>query len=162
MSKSILIREVMATGLLTLNPEQPIFQAISLLLKNHVSGAPVVDDGRRLVGVLSEKDCLRIFANEAFFSENAGGRVADYMSTSVLSIDPDDDVFKAADIFLKNSFRRLPVVDEGNLVGQVSRRDILLASLRMVEESPKQKAWTDAKYITDEIKAVLADRPHDD
>ena len=162
MSKVILVREVMATGLLTLKPETPIFQAILLLLKNRVSGAPVVDESGKLVGVLSEKDCLRIFANEAFFSQNAGGMVSDYMSTDILTADPDDDVFKTADIFLKNSFRRLPVVDDGNLVGQISRRDVLQASLRIVQESPIKKQWTDSKYITEEIQAILANRPYDD
>lgn len=162
MSKVILVREVMATGLLTLNPETPIFQAILLLLKNRVSGAPVVNDTGTLVGVLSEKDCLRIYANEAFFSQNAGGMVSDYMSTQLLTADPDDDVFKAADIFLKNSFRRLPVVDDGHLVGQISRRDVLQASLRIMQESPVKKQWTDSKYISEEIQAILSGRPHDD
>ncbi|HMO51709.1 MAG TPA: CBS domain-containing protein [Kiritimatiellia bacterium] len=162
MSKVILVREVMATGLLTLKPDMPIFQAIGLLLKNKVSGAPVVDENNKLVGVLSEKDCLRIFANEAFFSETAGGAVADYMTREVQTIDPDAEVFAAADVFMKHSFRRLPVVDDGNLVGQLSRRDILMASMRIVEESPKKKAWSDARYIPEEIKAVLEDRAHAD
>jgi len=162
MSKVILVREVMATGLLTLKPEMPIFQAILLLLKNRVSGAPVVSEQGRLVGILSEKDCLRIFANEAFFSQNVEGHVEDYMSKDVMTIDPDDDVFKAADIFIKHSFRRLPVVDDGNLVGQLSRRDVLTSSLKLVQESSVKKEWTDSKYITDEVKAALADRNHDD
>jgi CBS domain-containing protein len=162
MSKPILVREVMATGLVTLQPGTPIFQAITLLLKNRVSGAPVVDEDGQLVGVLSEKDCLRVFVNEAFFSQNAGGPVSDYMTRNIQKVDPDDDVFKAADVFLKNSFRRLPVVEDGRLVGQISRRDVLKASLKIAQDSPIKKQWTDAKYITDEIKAVLTDRPHDD
>ncbi|HMP89203.1 MAG TPA: CBS domain-containing protein [Kiritimatiellia bacterium] len=162
MSKVILVREVMATGLLTLKPDMSIFQAITHLLKNRVSGAPVVDDSGKLVGILSEKDCLQVFANEAFFSEGSSGSVKDYMSKDVKTIDPDDDVFKAAELFMQHSFRRLPVVDDGNLVGQLSRRDILIASLTIVQDSPIKKEWTDAKYIPDEIKAVLTDRPQDD
>jgi len=162
MSKVILVREVMATGLLTLKPDMPIFQAITLLLKNRVSGAPVVDDSNRLVGVISEKDCLGVFANEAFFSQGSAGQVEDYMSKDIKTIDPDEDVFTAAELFLQNSFRRLPVVDNGNLVGQLSRRDVLIASLKIVQDSPIKKEWTDAKYIPEEIKAVLSDRRHDD
>ena len=138
MSKVILVREVMATGLLTLKSETPIFQAILLLLKNRVSGAPVVDESGKLVGVLSEKDCLRIFANEAFFSQNAGGMVSDYMSTDILTADPDDDVFKTADIFLKNSFRRLPVVDDGNLVFALYRNRRSKNSGRIPSTSPRK------------------------
>jgi len=162
MSKVILVREVMATGLLTLKPELPIFQAISLLIKNRVSGAPVVDSDYKLVGIISEKDCLKVFANEAFFSEGPGGQVEDYMSREVKTIDPDEDVFTAADVFINHSFRRLPVVDDGNLVGQLSRRDVLMASLKILQESPVKKEWTDSKYITEEIKAALAERSHDD
>lgn len=152
----------MTTGLLTLDPEAPIYQAIDHLLKHRISGAPVTDDHNKLVGILSEKDCLRIFANEAFFSEGAGGHVKDFMSTKVMTIDPDDDVFAAADIFLKSHFRRLPVIEDGRLVGQVSRRDILSASLKILGESSMKKKWTDSKYITEEIQAVLSSRRHSD
>ena len=139
MSKAILVREVMATGLLTLKPEMPIFKAILLLLKNHVSGAPVISDQGLLVGILSEKDCLRVFSNKAFYSHDTGGNVEDYMTRDLKTVDPDDDVFKAAEIFLANSFRRLPVVDNGNLVGQLSRRDVLQASMKLMDDSPIKK-----------------------
>lgn len=162
MSKVILVREVMATGLLTLKKDMTILHAITLLLKNRVSGAPVVDENTKLVGIISEKDCLKVFVNEAFFSEGSGGLVEDYMSRDVKTIDPDDDVFTAAELFMNNSFRRLPVVDEGNLVGQLSRRDVLIASLKIVQDSPVKKEWTDAKYIPEEIKAVLANRTHEE
>lgn len=72
-----------------------------------------------------------------------------------MTVEPDDEVFKAADIFMKQSFRRLPVVEDGILVGQISRRDVLVSSLHIVEESPKKKAWTDARYISEEIKGLL-------
>ncbi len=148
------VRDVMTKRLVTLSPDVDVFQAIDLLLKNKVSGAPVVDANGALVGVLSEKDCLRVFASDAFY-HLTGGQVSDFMSREVKTVDPDDDVFKVADLFLKNSFRRLPVVDEGKLVGQVSRRDILTASLKILETSPVPKPWTDSKYITPEMQAVL-------
>lgn len=155
MSKIILVRDVMATKLHTLQPEMSLVQAIAVLLKYKISGAPVVDEAHQLVGIISEKDCLRLFVNEAFYDQATEARVADYMSTSIQTIEADADVFKAAQVFLENSFRRLPVLEEGKLVGQVSRRDILLASLKLVQESPLKKAWTDAKYIPEELLAVL-------
>ena len=158
MSKPKLVRDFMSTQLVTLSPEMPIFKAITLLLKHKVSGAPVVDEQKKLLGILSEKDCLAVFANEAFFSETAGGLVSDYMTRDVMTLDPEDEVFKAAGIFMKQSFRRLPVVDDGILVGQISRRDVLLSSLQIVEESPKKKAWTDARYISQEIQGLLETR----
>ena len=159
MSKPKYVRDFMTSHLVTLNPDAPIFQAIMALIKHKVSGAPVVDEQKKLLGILSEKDCLAVFANEAFFSESAGGIVSDYMTKDVMTLDPDDEIFKAADLLLRHSFRRLPVVEDGVVVGQISRRDVLLASLQIVEESPKKKEWTDAKYITEEIQALLTDRP---
>lgn len=157
MSQIPVVREFMATHLVTLRSDMSIFAAIDLLLKHQISGAPVVDAEDKLVGVLSEKDCLRVIASGAFH-KTAGGEVSDYMSHEVLTVGPDDDVFHVADIFLTHSFRRLPVLDKGKLVGQVSRRDVLNASRRILEESPIQKPWTDAKYLTDEIKAALSDK----
>lgn len=158
MKKVPVVREFMVTSLVTLRPEQPIREAIEVLLKNRISGAPVVDASGNLVGMLSEKDCLRVFANAAFYNTDPGD-VDDYMSRSVQSIEPEADLFRAADAFLKHSFRRLPVVENGKMIGQISRRDVLNASRQLADASPVAKPWTDAKYLTDEVKAALADKP---
>lgn len=158
MSKVPTVRDFMVTALVTLRPELPIRQAIDILLKHRISGAPVVDAAGSLVGMLSEKDCLRVFANAAFYNTDPGD-VEDYMARDVRTIEPEADMFKAADIFLKNSFRRLPVVENGRLIGQISRRDVLNASRQLADTPPVPKPWTDAKYLTDEVKAALADKP---
>lgn len=152
------VRQFMAKTLVTLRPAMSIFEAIDLLLKHHISGAPVVDEAGALVGVLSEKDCLRVYAEGAFY-KMAGGHVEDFMSREVTTIGPEEELFRVAEIFLTHHFRRLPVVEKGRLIGQVSRRDVLNASRTILEQSPVQKPWTDSKYLTDEIKAALADRP---
>ncbi len=157
MGKVVVVREFMVTRLVTLSPAADIFTAMRTLIENRISGAPVVDDQRQLVGMLSEKDCLRVFASGAYYN-GAGGQVSDYMTRAVSTIEPDDELFQVADLFMTHSFRRLPVVEGGKLVGQVSRRDVLMASLKMCEESPIKPPFTDAKYLTDEMKAVL-DRP---
>ena len=149
------IRECMNTKLVTLRREMKIEDAINLLLKNRISGAPVVDEDGKLVGVLSEKDCLRIFANSAY-NLTPGADVDKYMSTNLTTLTPDVDVFTAAELFMKNPFRRLPIVDEnGVLVGQISRRDILNSTHHMWAASPIPKQWTDAKYIPEQVQAVL-------
>ncbi len=154
MAKTITVGEIMARKLVTLRPDMDMQQAIELLLKHKISGATVVDQDRNIVGMLSEKDCLRIFANGAYNSlPNA--KVSDYMAKNVITISPEADLFTVADLFLKNPFRRLPVVENGTLVGQVSRRDILAGSRKIWEESPIKKEWTDSKYIPDEIRARL-------
>ncbi len=158
MSKVPIVREFMVTNLVTLRPDMPIREAIDVLLKNRISGAPVVDPSGTLIGMLSEKDCLRVFANAAFHRSDPGD-VEDYMTREICSIEPEADLFRAADLFLRHSFRRMPVMENGKLIGQISRRDVLNASRRIVETPPIPKPFTDAKYLTDEVKAALADKP---
>ena len=57
------VKNYMITRLITLTRDMNVYFAIGLLLKNRISVAPVIDDNNNLVGILSEKDCLRIFAN---------------------------------------------------------------------------------------------------
>ena len=158
MSKVVVVRDFMVTRLITLAPDMDIFAAIRLLLHHRISGAPVVDAERRLIGVLSEKDCLRLFASGAYYT-GVAGKVEDYMTRDVVTATPEDELFQVADLLLERAFRRLPVVEGGKLVGQVSRRDVLVASLRMCEESPVKPPFTDARYLTDEIKAALEQPP---
>ncbi len=154
MSKSVLVREFMVTQLVTLSPELDICSAMRLLLHHHISGAPVVDADRHLLGILSEKDCLRVFANEAYFQE-AVARVSDYMTRAVVTVKPEDELFQVADLLLKNTFRRLPVLEGGKLVGQVSRHDVLLASIKLCKASSVTPPFSDTKYLTEEMKAAL-------
>lgn len=158
MSKVPIVRDFMVTHLVTLRPEMPIREAIDILLKHRISGAPVVDAEGKLIGALSEKDCLRVFANAAFYNVDAGD-VEDYMTRNVVTIEPDADIFQAAQVFLNNHFRRLPVLENGRLVGQISRRDVLNASRKMADTPPVPQPFTDSKYLSDEVKAALADKP---
>ncbi len=119
-----LVRDFMATELITLKPETEINRAMTILLDSKISGAPVVDANGDLLGVLSKKDCLKAALNASFFQE-WGGAVSDYMSKNVEVLDPDIDLLKAAETFLAGQYRRFPVVKDGRLVGQVSRCDIL-------------------------------------
>ena len=119
-----LVRDIMATDLITLTPETEINRAMTILLDARISGAPVVDTNGDLLGVLSKKDCLKAALNASFFQE-WGGAVLDYMSAEVEVLDPDMDLVKAAETFLGSQYRRFPVVKDGRLVGQVSRSDIL-------------------------------------
>jgi len=120
------VRDFMAKKLITFKEDQDIYAAIDILVKEGISGAPVVDDRQHLVGILSQKDCIRILANGVFHSRPAGP-VKDYMSEIVMTIDPDADMFTVADLFLNNVYRRIPVVEDEKVVGQISRRDVLVA-----------------------------------
>jgi len=124
--KAIRVRDVMATKLVTVQPQMEILRAVNLLLRHDFGGAPVVDDAGKLVGILTEKDCMKVVLNAGYHSEY-GGRVAEYMSRDVVTMKPDDSIVEAAKRFLDDNYHRYPVVEGGELVGQISRRDMLRA-----------------------------------
>ena len=122
-------------------------------MKNRISGAPVIDDNNNLVGILSEKDCLRIFAKGSFY-DMPGGTVSNFMTDVVSTVKPSSDLFSVADVFLQHNFRRMPVVKGKKLVEQISRRDVLKA----IQDSTSYNA--DNKeingFITQEMKGSLS------
>lgn len=121
-----LVREYMDHFVAGLRPDMDIFDAVEFLLERRVTGAPVTDAAGRLVGILSEKDCLRLLA-EGQAGQRPDGRVADFMTRDVVTVTPDMNVYFAAGIFLRGQFRRLPVIEDGRVVGAITRFDILRA-----------------------------------
>lgn len=151
--KQSIVKDYMTTQLIKINENQPVYEAINTLLSNKISGAPVIGDDGKLVGVLSEKDCLRIFANGSFHALPTSN-VSDYMSKIVTTVQPETDVFTVADIFLKHTYRRFPVIDGDDLVGIISRRDILKAVQDAINDNSNYS--NDQKeYLTEEMKARL-------
>jgi len=126
MKKLLTVEDYMATKLLTLKANDTIYHTIGFLLKHKISGAPVVDDNNKLIGIISEKDCLKLIAKGGSYNLHEV-QVVDYMTKKVDTISPEMDVYYAAGKFLKHPYRRLPVVEGGKLVGQISRRDVLRA-----------------------------------
>ena len=122
------IRDYMATELVTLTPDMEVLRAMETLLEKRISGAPVVDANGQLVGVLSKKDCLKA-ALHASYHQEWGGAVSDYMTSPVESLDAELDIVEAAEKFLASHYRRFPVLRDGQLVGQISRADLLGALL---------------------------------
>ena len=124
------VTDYMTRNVITFHPEQSIAEAMDVFLEHRISGAPVVDGSHKIVGVLSEIDCLKIMVDEAMHNLPHGKiTVSEYMSDGVSTVPETADVLDVASKFLQTHFRRFPVVDiDGKLVGQVSRRDILQAT----------------------------------
>lgn len=126
MKEASTARDCMTSEVITITPEMDIHLAIKLLVDKKLSGAPVVDDKGDLAGMLSTRDCLKV-AFSASYHQDSGGRVADYMSEKVKTIDADTDVFEVVELFLKSRYRRFPVLENGRLIGLISRYDALAA-----------------------------------
>lgn len=122
----ILVKDYMSRNLVLLNPEMELQRAVHVLLENDVSGAPVVDATGNLIGMLTEKDCLRAVLNATYHYEYAG-TVEQFMVTAVKVMAPDDNLVDAARRFFEERYLRYPVLDNGRLVGQISRSDVMRA-----------------------------------
>jgi CBS domain-containing protein len=117
--------------MVTLRPNQPILEAIATILNKKISGAPVMDEHNRLVGNLSEKDCLRIVVDYDLDQPLSDKKVSDYMATKVYTFSPRTNVVEAAIEFLNSPIRRYAVVENGRLIGEISRREILNAAQKI-------------------------------
>lgn len=126
MNRSATARDYMSAKPITVGPDTDIHQAIRLLLKKRISGAPVVDGQGNLIGIISKKDCLKVAFRAGYHKERAGP-VSDYMSRDVQTVDAGTDIVTVAERFLKGPFRRFPVLEDNRLVGQISRHDVLRA-----------------------------------
>ena len=126
MSNLPIVDDYMTRTLIQFAPDENIHAAAKSLLEKRISGAPVVDEAGELVGVLSKKDCLQEVYN-ASYHKDWGGRVDEYMSREVRTIESGTDIIAVADLFVESSFRRFPVMENGRMVGQISRQDILRA-----------------------------------
>jgi len=120
------VSDYMDKSFITISPDMDIYEAIDTLLKKKITSAAVVDEKEKLIGILAEKDCLKVLA-QAETKKLVEGKVGDFMTRDVVTINPNLDVFSVASLFLKQYFRRFLVVKEGKLVGQITRRDLLKA-----------------------------------
>ncbi|GAB3837810.1 CBS domain-containing protein [Dactylosporangium cerinum] len=143
---SLLVRDVMSTGVVTVAPDLGYKQIVDLLIEFGVSAAPVVDDHRRVLGVVSEADLLhkvefngadvhaRLFERRRLrlAKEKASGETAAALMTApAVTVKATATLTEAAQLMEHRNVKRLPVVDDdGNLVGIVSRRDLLRRYLR--------------------------------
>ena len=103
--------DIMTRSVVTLLLTSDIYDAVRTLLKHKISGAPVVDENQKLVGVLSEKDCLKVLVGAAL-EGLPEGRVSDYMTRDVETIGPSSSLYEVVHRFISRPYRRLPVVDD--------------------------------------------------
>jgi CBS domain-containing protein len=153
------VNEVMTPAVIKLDKNATLCEATTLMSLKKVSGAPVVDSEDKLVGILSESDVLefaaskegvglevdklsvaslpydRLVRDEVLcrrYKSVGEAKVSEVMSTEVVTVEVDDDIEKALETMVRMEVNRLPVHQEGKLVGIVTRQDILIALCRDV------------------------------
>lgn len=126
MRRILRVRDVMATKLECIGPEASIMDCARRLVSRNISGLLVVDSAGDLVGIITERDLIKV-ALSAGYHDESGGLVRDYMSTELVTVDAGESVMDVAERFTRSSHRRFPALDGGRLVGLIARRDVLRA-----------------------------------
>jgi CBS domain-containing protein len=121
-----LILDFMSRNVVKLRPKMEILHAVHNLIDGRMSGAPVVDDDDAVVGMLTERDCMKVVLNAAYHQEH-GGFVEEFMGTDIEVMHPEMSIVDAAKEFYEKRYLRYPVVDDGRLVGVISRSDVMRA-----------------------------------
>ncbi|WP_394973968.1 CBS domain-containing protein [uncultured Croceitalea sp.] len=128
----ILVSDYMSKKLVTFSPEQSILEVMEAFAKHHISGGPVMDNNGFLVGIISEADCMKQISESRYFNQPIlDKRVERFMTKNVETIPHDMSIFDAAGVFDRHNRRRLPVMKSGILVGQISRKDVVIAALKL-------------------------------
>ncbi len=128
--KPALVSDFMTKKLITFKPEQPVAEVMQILVKNKISGGPVVNDKNELLGIISEGDCIKQISESRYYNMPVENDTVDkHMVRNVETIDGNLNVFDAAQKFLESKRRRFPIVENGKLVGQISQKDILIAAM---------------------------------
>lgn len=168
------VKDVMATKLVSVSPDQTIADAIRLMMHSHVSGLPVIDSNGELVGILSEGDLLRrieigttktthwleyLFRPghlAEVYKQTHGRKVEEVMSTDVSSIDQSLPLEAAVSLMQKRRVKRLPVMDGDKLVGIITRADFIRALGSFVTEAYEEALTSDAEIRT----RILSEAEH--
>ena len=134
-------KDVMTKDVISVKKETPIYEAMELLVKNEITGMPVVDDDMTLVGVVTEKDCLRLFYAD---EDEKNKTVRHFMTQPAVHYNENDSLQSICDFMMINYFRRVPITSkEGKVVGILSRSDIIVHILQLRRDEklmPAEKA----------------------
>lgn len=171
------VSDIMTHPVITVTPETTVGEAAELMIGHRISGLPVVDAAGAVVGIVTEGDLLRraetgterrrarwlefLVAPGRLASEYAhshGRRVGEVMTDTVLSVGPDDAVTDVVALMEGRRIKRVPVIDQGRLVGIVSRANLVHALLRNLPRPETLAALSDAE-IRDRILAEIVKQP---
>lgn len=126
MSNSIRVRDIMTSPAPFVRMHTPLGEVVDTLLRNRVMGLPVLDDNDRVVGFVSEQDCIHSMLVSSYHCEGVPN-VDDVMHNEVLSVEADQNIVDLAQNMGKNKPKLYPVIEDGKLLGLITRSAILSA-----------------------------------
>ncbi len=132
------VSDYMTRELVTFDPEQSVEEVIEILIKNKISGGPVVNERNELIGIISEGDCIKYICDSRYYNmPSDSSSVSHCMIKNVETLDGNMNIFDAAKKFLEAKRRRFPIINKGKLVGQISQKDILKATMKLKSQNWK-------------------------
>jgi predicted transcriptional regulator len=151
------VRDFMTKSLITLSPNEDVFVAIDHILAKRFSGAPVLDEQGTFLGIFSEKTAMRVLICAAY-DQQPGAKIGAYINTDLRRVIHDgDSLIEISQKFQRTPYRRLPVLNNQQLVGQVSRRDVIRSEHRLTQQvaNESKRAGSDARLQDCNFDAVV-------
>jgi len=126
MLAKIAVADYMSEHVATVKPETDVAVAFKIMLDNKITSIPVVDGQGKLVGIFSEKDGMKVVVESAY-NQSMSGKVGDFMSKDLLVVEAEESLVDVAAKFQNTPIRSFPVFQSGQMVGMISRVDVLRA-----------------------------------
>lgn len=122
----------MTKDLVTFTAQQSVESVMLSLVKHRISGGPVLDEQGKLVGMISETDCIKQISESRYYNMPMPEiTIEKYVSKNIDSIDGNMSIFDAANKFIQSGRRRFPIIEDGKLIGQISQKDVLKAAMTL-------------------------------
>ena len=122
------VQRIMSAVGATVSPEQDVLHAIRTMVERRLQAVPVVDNRGNVVGVLADRDCMKVVFRAAYHQE-WGGPVREFMDAKAMSIEAGTPLVEVPEFITQHPHALYPVVKNNRLIGQVTRRDIMKALL---------------------------------
>ena len=184
--------EIMTKDVVTVAPDTPVQDIARLMAERHISGLPVVQADGTIAGIVSHSDLLHrpetgteprrrrwvdLFADPdrlaRAYTKTHGMKASDIMSRNVISVDAHSELREAADILDKRDVKRVPVLENGRLVGILSRGDVVrafaelprpaavpaddVAVQKAIEKRFAEQNWLDATFVSVLVRDGVAE-----
>jgi len=128
----ITAKEIMTSEVVIIKKTASIAEAIEKMLENQVAGMPVVDDQMSLIGIITEKDVLKLYGKP---EQALVTKVEDFMTTPAIYFEQNESLQQICICLIEQNFRRVPVTKDGKVIGVISRPDVARCILELSRQS---------------------------
>ncbi|AIU66224.1 CBS domain containing protein [Vibrio coralliilyticus] len=131
--ESLKVRDYMTLQAVTFKPEMSLSAALEKVMKSSYLGGPVINEKEEVIGFLSGHDLLDKLVKVSYYCQDTH-IVSDCMHPDVISVGPDTSIIELADMMQVGKPKVYPVIDNGKLVGIITRRDVLRAVAKNLDD----------------------------